>query len=172
MSPTKSSNNNAEGWSLMPDGTVLTVQVNGAPAAEKYVPCTDLWVSAASTPNTLPLVSLKDPVRENQITSKEIGRGLTLPDGRCFFVGGTGRTALYTQGAAPGQPGSWAAAPNLPADTTANKYNQVNGNLHTAIDAPALPGLRMRSGLSGGPAFLRGPLHGHNHSAPNGPRRR
>ena len=135
-SPTKSSNTNEESWSLMPDGTVLTVQVNGAPAAEKYVPSTDRWVSAASTPSTLPLVSLKDPVSKNQITIKEIGPGLTLPDGRCFFVGGTGKTALYTQGASPGQPGSWVAGPNLPADTTANKYNQVNGNLQTAIDAP------------------------------------
>ena len=135
-SSTKSSNTNEESWSLMPDGTVLTVQVNGAPAAEKYVPSTDRWVSAGSTPSTLPLVSLKDPVSNSQITIKEIGPGLTIPDGRCFFVGGTGNTALYTQPAAPGQPGTWAAGPSLPADTTANKYNQVNGNLQTAIDAP------------------------------------
>jgi len=32
-----------------------------------------------------------------------VGPGITLADGRCFFVGGTGRTARYTQPAAPAQ---------------------------------------------------------------------
>ncbi len=134
--PTKSGNTNEESWSLMPDGTVLAVQIVGAPAAEKYVASTDRWVSAGNTSGTLPLVSLNDPVTNTTVTIKEIGPGITLADGRCFFVGGTGRTALYTQPAAPAQAGTWAAGPNLPTDTTANKYNQVNGNLQTAIDAP------------------------------------
>ena len=134
--PTKVGNTNEESWSLLADGTVLAVEVFNAPAAEKYVPSTDRWVSAGNTPGTLPLSTLNDPVTNTTINIKEIGPGLTLPDGRCFFVGGTGRTALYTQPAAPGQTGTWAAGPNLPADTTANNYNQVNGNLQTAIDAP------------------------------------
>lgn len=134
--PTKVANTNEESWSLLPDGTVLAVEVFNAPAAEKYVPSTDRWVSAGNTPGTLPLSTLNDPVTNTTINIKEIGPGITLADGRCFFVGGTGRTAIYTQPAAPALAGSWAAGPNLPADRSGNKYNQVNGNLQTAIDTP------------------------------------
>jgi len=80
--PTKSGNTNEESWSLMPDGTVLAVQIVGAPAAEKYVASTDRWVSAGNTSGTLPLVSLNDPVTNTTVTIKEIGPGITLADGR------------------------------------------------------------------------------------------
>jgi hypothetical protein len=133
---TKAGNNGEETWTLLPDGTVLTVQIAGIPAAEKYVPASDSWVSAGNTPGALTLANLTDPVTAMVIPINEIGPALTLPDGRCFFVGGTGRTALYTAPANPLQLGAWVAGPNLPADTSANKYNNANGNLQTVIDGP------------------------------------
>jgi hypothetical protein len=133
---TKLGSTNEESWCLLPEGTVLTVETFNTPNTMKYVPSIDQWVGCGSTPGTLPLTSLNDPVTSTTVTIREIGPGITLPDGRAFFVGGTGVTALYTQGTTPTQAGTWAAGPNLPADTSGNNYNQVNGNLQTAIDTP------------------------------------
>jgi hypothetical protein len=135
--PTKVGNTNEETWALLPDGTVLTVQIVGVPAAEKYVPAMDRWVSAGNTPGALTMATITDPVTTTVINVSEIGPALALPDGRCFFVGGTGRTALYTSAADPMQPGTWTAGPNLPADTSSNNYNSANGNLQTVLDGPA-----------------------------------
>lgn len=136
---TKQANTNEETWALLPDGTVLTVEITTNRAAEKYVPALDQWVSAGTTPGVLPIVSLTDTTVASrpQIQVSEIGPAIGLPDGRCFFVGASGRTALYTSPAAPAQAGSWTAGPNFPADTTANNFNSTNGNLQTCIDGPA-----------------------------------
>ncbi len=135
---TKNGNTNEESWALLPDGTVLTVEITGTRAAEKYLPATDRWVSAGATSGVLPLVSLVDPVTSGTVTIKEIGPGVALTDGRCFFVGATGRTGIYTPPAAPALQGTWAAGPSFPADTSSNTYNQVNGNLQTSIDSPGV----------------------------------
>jgi hypothetical protein len=133
-----------EGWTLLPEGTVLTIDISGTPAAEKYDPAQDLWISAGAPGQSLALISLKDTTvsAKPDINISEIGPALVLPDGRLFSVGATGHTALYTQGASPSQAGSWANGPDLPADSSSAKFNSVNGNLQTAIDAPAalLPG--------------------------------
>lgn len=148
---TKVGRTNEETWTLLPDGTVLTVQIfnaqggSGSPAAEKYVPELDQWISAGTTPAALTLDSLVDPSTGNTVDISEIGPAVVLPDGRLFAIGGTGHTALYTPPASPSQPGSWAAGPDLPADTSADDFNAANGSIQTAIDAPAclLPGGRV-----------------------------
>ncbi len=127
-----------ETWALLPDGSVLTVEINNVPATEKYVPSTDQWVSAGNTPSPLTLASIVDPSTGNNVNVSEIGGAVVLPDGRAFFVGGTGHTALYTSPANPAQQGTWAAGPDLPPDTSANDFNNANGSIQTAIDAPAV----------------------------------
>ena len=150
-SPTKVGTIDEETWSLLPDGTVLTVDISSPPFAEKYVPVIDTWVVADKTPATLthPLALLnlldttvKPPVPVN---IGEIGPAILLPDGRLFFIGATGHTALYTHPAVASQPGSWSAGPDLPPDTSGKNFNSPNGNIQTAIDAPAvlLPGGRV-----------------------------
>ena len=147
--PSKVGTTDEESWILLPDGTVLTVEINATPLAEKYDPATDLWVAADQTPATLTqplaLMNLPDttvPPPRPTINISEIGPALVLPNGNVFFVGATGHTALYTPPASPTQPGSWANGPDLPADTTSANFNSPNGSLQTAIDAPAvlLPG--------------------------------
>ncbi len=138
ISATKVSNTNEETWNLMPDGSVLTAQVVGAPATERYIPATDRWINSGNTLSTLPLFTLNDPVTSTTVNIREMGPALTLPDGRAFFVGGTGHTALYTPPANPANSGTWAAGPDLPADTSGNNFNNVNGNIQTAIDTPGV----------------------------------
>jgi len=142
--PTKFGNSDEETWSLLPDGTVLTVAITSPPYSEKYVPETDTWVAANPMPVELALLSLPDTTVSPPVSVNigEIGPAILLPDGRLFFIGATGHTALYTPPAIASQPGSWTAAHNLPADTSGNNFNSPNGNIQTAIDAPAvlLPG--------------------------------
>lgn len=100
----KTSNSSAEeSWVLLADGTVLTVNCFGHPKSEKFGPSANAWIRDAD-------VSV-DLVED---ASKEIGPGVVLPDGRAFYVGATGKTALYTPPAQPDQQGSWAIGPDLP----------------------------------------------------------
>ena len=142
-SPTKVGVIDEETWSLLQDGTVLTVDISSPPFAEKYNPVTDTWVAADQSPGTLThqlaLLSLTDttvspPV---QVNIGEIGPAILLPDGRLFFIGATGHTALYNPPPVASQTGFWTAGPDLPPDTSGKNFNSPNGNIQTAIDAPA-----------------------------------
>jgi Galactose oxidase, central domain len=132
-----------ETWSLLPDGTVLTVDISATPVAEKYNPVTDTWIPADQAVPTL-TTNLALPSLVNNTVSPpvtinigEIGPAILLPDGPLFFIGATGHTALYTPPASPVLPGSWTAGPDMPAATSGN-FNSPNGNIMTSIDAPAV----------------------------------
>jgi hypothetical protein len=114
---TKAGRTNEETWTLLHDGTVLTVDTFDAPAAERYLPYADIWVSAGSTPE-----SLIDPVMF------EIGPAILLPDHRVFAIGGAAHTAVYSPGH-HGQPGTWTDGPVL---------QDGLGNPLGANDAPAV----------------------------------
>jgi hypothetical protein len=119
---TKVGNTDEETWTLLPDNTVLTVEVANPNAAEKYLPDQDKWVSAGSTPQPLPLSSFAG------VGVEEIGPALLLPNGKLFAIGATGHTALYTPPATETQPGTWSSGPDFPLD--------ASHNILTAIDAP------------------------------------
>jgi len=108
---------NEETWTLLPDGSVVTVSCANHPHAERYIPATGSWISAGST-----------PVELVQASSIEIGPAVLLPDGRVFTVGATGHTALYTPPGNSTGTGSWAAGPDFPTDSA--------GRLLKAKDAP------------------------------------
>lgn len=149
--PTKIGVNDEETWTLMANGGVLTVDISAKPVAEQYDPATDKWDIADQNPPTLTqslaLISLNDTTVNppQPVNIGEIGPALLLPDGRVFAIGATGHTALYTPGADAATPGTWAKGPDLPTDTSGNNFNSANGNIRTAIDAPAvlLPGGRV-----------------------------
>ncbi len=107
----KGDNSSEETFTLLPDGTVLTVQCSNIPNAEKYLSSSNQWVSAGSTPSTLPQACPGFVA--------EIGPAILLPDGRVFAIGATGNTALYTAPANPSNAGTWSAGPTL-TDTSHN----------------------------------------------------
>ncbi|HEX8816335.1 MAG TPA: kelch repeat-containing protein, partial [Terriglobales bacterium] len=100
-----------EGWLLLPDGTVLTVDCeNGADPkhAEKYIPSLGEWVSAGDTG-----VLLSDP------PTAEIGPMVLRPDGTVFATGanstgGAGHTSVYYPPKDPMSPGKWVPGPDIP----------------------------------------------------------
>ena len=105
-----------EGWTLLPEGTVLTTDALNAPFAEKYNPATNTWISAGQTP-----VSLEDP------GSQEIGPAVLRPNGTVFATGATNNTAIYTPGASPTDPGTWAAGPFFPVTGGFNNLDIADG---------------------------------------------
>jgi len=119
-SPSKVGRIDEETWALLQDGTILTVDISSPAFAEKYVPASDTWVPADKTPATLTqnlaLLNLQDTTVKPPVAVNisEIGPAILLPDGRMFFVGGTGHTALYTPPAVPSQPGFWTADTTCP----------------------------------------------------------
>jgi hypothetical protein len=133
----KRSNCNEETWTLLPDGSVLTVATLGvANATERYVPSIDEWVPDAETRSNLVLTTITDPT-STVVEIFEIGPAILLPDKRVFAIGATGQTALYTPapaGSAPTVEGTWALGPAFPADTSSG---HVWPTL-TASDAPAV----------------------------------
>jgi hypothetical protein len=106
-----------ESWALLPDQSVLTVDTDNPPFAERYLPANNTWISAGRT-----------PVDVVQTSSHEIGPAVLLPSGKCLFVGATGHTAVYdyTNPASP-----WMIGPDFPADGS-----DIPSALLEAKDAP------------------------------------
>jgi hypothetical protein len=121
-----------EGWTLLPDGTIITMDAILNPATEKYIPWLDTWISAGST-----LQSLVNPA------SQEMGPTVLLPSGSMLAFGATGHNALYTPGVSPTDPGAWISVPDFP----------ILGGLQLDIaDGPAclLPNGNVLAGASPG----------------------
>ena len=109
----KADGNDEEGWELLPDGTLLTVDANANNTnSEKFSPRLGKWVSAGST-----IVPLYD------VGSHEIGPALVRPDGTVFAMGGTSHTAIYNP-----QTRIWTQGPDFP---------KANGQQLDMADAPA-----------------------------------
>jgi hypothetical protein len=99
----KNPSSSEETWTLLPDETILAVECDGHPGAEKYIIAADTWIQIAPTPTDLV-----------EASSIEIGPAILLPDGRVFCTGATGSTALYQPPAIASQPGVWTTGPNFP----------------------------------------------------------
>ncbi len=89
-------------WVKMPDDSVLSIDIN-ATTSERFIPSLTQWVADANVPVTI-------------YSQGEMGPAFLLPDGRGFFIGGTGHTALYTASPLGGtNQGTWAAGPDIPS---------------------------------------------------------
>jgi len=93
----KADQNSEEGWTLLPSGDVLTVDVWNVPQSEVFDPSTLTWSLAGST--VAPVVN----------PCGEIGPAVLRPDGTVFAEGATGSNAIYNSAT-----GTWSAGPNTP----------------------------------------------------------
>lgn len=110
-----------ESFTLLPDGTVLVVDCTAIPKAEKYIPASNSWVPAGSTPSTLPQACPG--------IVPEIGPTVVLPNGTALVIGASGNTAVYLPPANPTDPGTWQAGPVI---------TDGSGSTLFPIDAPAV----------------------------------
>jgi hypothetical protein len=87
-----------EGFTLLPDGSVLTVNMTDFPFAQRFIPNTDptqtQWVGAGKTPETLPATDINSVSNgihwdHGQIYKPpgEIGPAILRPDGTVFATG-------------------------------------------------------------------------------------
>jgi hypothetical protein len=113
----KSDINDEEGWNLLPNGKVLTVDVYvfsydaTGMNSELYNPETGAWRSAGST-----VVQLWDSAAScggESVSSFEIGPAVLRPDGSVFYTGanscGAAHTAIYNS-----LFGTWRPGPDFP----------------------------------------------------------
>ena len=148
---TKHDMNDEEGWTLLPNGKVLTVDcytdfifglISHYPKdptnSEIFDPVTRTWSSAGSTLNTLTDRALA-----------ETGPALLRPDGTVFAVGSQGFTSIYNVAK-----GTWTLGPRLALSP--------KGFQLTAQDAPGalLPNGRVLFAASGGKS------HKFNYTSP------
>ncbi|MHB1089062.1 MAG: Kelch repeat-containing protein, partial [Acidimicrobiales bacterium] len=114
----KADGNGEEGWSLLPNGKVLTVDtwLPSTNNSEIYDPATGSWSSAGATP-----VPLIDPSSGPANNEGEIGPQLLMPNGNVFAEGSNGNTAIYDS-----TTGTWATGPTIP---------KVDGVQYDASDA-------------------------------------
>ncbi len=121
-----SDSSNNENWVLLSDGSVLSYDASGSGKAQRYVTSTGTWVDAGTVP-----VALTGSTYGNLL-----GPATLLPDGRAFFVGANGNTAIYTP-----TTNSWVAGPVLPAGIGADSSPGVmlpNGHFLFAADTPGV----------------------------------
>ncbi len=102
----KQDENDEESWTLLPDGTILTVDANntaGLTNSEIFDPTTGMWTNAGST-----IVQLPDLTAQGG-GSHEIGPGVLRGDGTVLETGGTGHNAIYDTTTK-----TWSQAPDFP----------------------------------------------------------
>ena len=112
-----------ESWTLLPDGSILSYDVNSNPGeAQRLDPTTMTWIDAGSVP-----VALEAGISASQ----DMGPGVLLPDGRVLQLGRSSQTAIYTPptpGDGTNGAGSWAAGPVIPDGLEAGGDNADGGS--------------------------------------------
>ena len=121
-------------WVKLSDDSILTIDDN-ARTSERFIPSrgpSGQWSQDANVP-------------VGMWNNGETGPGLLLPDGRAFYLGGTGHTALYTRSPLGGtNAGSWAQGPDIPAghvSTDAPAVMMPNGKILCAVGALTAPSI-------------------------------
>ncbi len=130
-------------WVKLPDRSVLTVD-KGTNTTERYIPALDQWI-----PDSIAPVSLWAGLPGGFVS--ETGPAFLLPNGRAFFLGGSGKTAIYTP-SGDTNPGSWVIGPDIPGGQVAADAPAAmmpNGKILCAVSGPPLSTL----GNDGQPQF-------------------
>jgi hypothetical protein len=131
--------NAEEGWTLLPDGSILTADVKDAPNSEIYAPTAKEWVTAGSTianlrsPSPFGCINYGPDNKLCYYPPGEIGPAILRPDGTVFATGsytnnnGPGNTAIYDSTS-----GTWSVGPDFPNGDNAGDSFAVlltNGNV-------------------------------------------
>lgn len=162
----KSDFNAEEGWTLLPDGSFLTVDVLNTPNTERYAyvdtPGGGQWTSPGSTPQPLAWNFHLPPITfagGTYTPPGETGPCILRPDQTVFCTGASddqpahlAHTAIYAIGT-----GTWTAGPDFPAGDDAGDTSAAllpNGNVLVAAVSGTLyefDGIQLNPGpFSGG----------------------
>jgi alpha-tubulin suppressor-like RCC1 family protein len=123
LGPSCLGSHNESAWVKLPDNSILFVD-KGTRNSERYIPALNQWVADGTVP-----VDLFDPY------GAEHGAGLLLPNGKAFFLGSPGHTAIYTPSGTTAA-GTWIAGPDIPnasGTPDAPAAMMVNGKILCAV---------------------------------------
>jgi hypothetical protein len=112
-------NYDEEGFTLLPNGKVLTVDTNNTSNltnSELYNPATGMWTGAGST-----IVKLDD-LNADGTGSHEMGPQVLRPDGTVIAFGATGFTSIYNS-----RTGTWTPGPSFPDVTGEGQLDVADG---------------------------------------------
>jgi len=133
----KLDSNDEEGWTILPDGTVLTVDANnkanlgtgGGSAYEIYDPTTLTWSNPGYTP-----VNLADLTAAGK-GSHEVGPAVLRPDGVVVYFGGnvSGQNATYDTSAK-----TWTTATSFPLNSSSVQLTVPDGTASILPDGNVL----------------------------------
>ena len=119
--------NAEEGWTLLPDGTVLTFDVKAHPHSERYIPEKGKWADAGDIPADLWEPQnccgciVYDPNEPCYDPPGEVGPAILRPDGTVFAAGGkadgnhNAHSDVWTPPSGKNHKGHWTAGPDFPS---------------------------------------------------------
>jgi hypothetical protein len=131
----KADRNDEEGYQLLSNGKVLTINDEQAlanpssPGSQIYNPTTATWSNAGTLPTVLA-----------HSNDEELGPMVYRPNGQVFALGATSNTAVYHGGT------TWTAGPTLP-----NGYDSADGPASILPNGSVL--------LAGSPGIFQSPTH-------------
>jgi hypothetical protein len=108
--------NSEEGWTLLPNGKVLTIDTQNGTNSELYDPSTGTWSNAGN---------LKVPITYNCGNSNivpEIGPAVLRPDGTVLATGANGSNAIYNS-----KTGKWSKGPLFPPNSSHGENGIADG---------------------------------------------
>ncbi len=127
-------------WVKLKDDSILTVDPYGQAGSngtnsQRYIPSLNQWVPDANLP-----VLLWANLSSAGLVG-ETGPGFLLPNGKAFFLGGSGHTAIYTPSPLGGTNyGSWTQGPDIPGGlVTADAPGCMMVNGKILFDAAGAP---------------------------------
>ncbi len=128
-------------WVKLPDGSILTVDpLDGS--AQSQGTNSERYMSSLTPPRWVPDANLPVNLWVNLLPKDvgETGPAFLLPNGKAFFLGGSGHTAIYTPSPLGGTNfGSWVAGPDIPGglvSADAPAAMMPNGKILCAVSAP------------------------------------
>jgi ELWxxDGT repeat protein len=111
---------NHESWTKLPDGSILSYDVNSNQGqVQRLDPTSMTWIDSGTVP-----VSLEAGIS----ASLDLGPGVLLPDGRMLQLGRASNTAIYTPAATPSGTGSWSAGPVIPGGLETGGDDAITGS--------------------------------------------
>jgi hypothetical protein len=127
----KADNNGEEGWTLLPNGSILTVDTgnNTGTGAEIYTPSSQTWAATGNTPFTL--VSNTG----NPKIVPEMGPQILRPDGTVIAFGAAPNVTAYYNTSGPNA-GKWTAGPTSSGDVADGPASLMpSGNVLVGFEA-------------------------------------
>jgi len=111
----KADANSEEGWTLLPNGKVLTVDTQNGTQSELYSPSTGTWSLAGKLP-----VGITYDCGMGIVP--ELGPAVLRPNGTVFVAGANGYTAIYNS-----KTGKWSKGPIFPPNSGGGQNGVADG---------------------------------------------